>query len=132
MKPVLFEGHDVVLGAPQGWDPETQGECIGLPVMRDKGACISLWELDAEERARIAAGAHLYLQVFSGESQPPVMLHVGRPAEAVTSAPQPLRVRGVGRSAEEPRAIILAMTDVPTDDELRELHDLLRHWRGGA
>lgn len=130
MKPIVFEGHDIVLGAPTGWDAETDGECIGLPIMRDKGACTSCWELTDDERAAIAGGAHLYLRVVSGDSQPPVMLIVGRPPGPVTSAPRPLRVRGIGRVADEPRAVILAMTDIATDDELRALHDLLRHWRG--
>lgn len=80
MKPVLFEGHDVVLGAPQGWDAAKDGECAGLPVMREGGACISCWELTDEERKAIANGAHVYLSVFfaGGETQPPVMLAVGR------------------------------------------------------
>jgi len=78
MKPVLFEGHDVVLGAPKGWDAEKEGECVGLPIMREGGACISCWELTDEERKAIANGGHLWLSVFSGETQPPVMMAVGR------------------------------------------------------
>lgn len=79
MKPVLFEGHDVVLGAPSDWDAERDGPCSGLPVKRDKGRCISCWEPSSEERAAIAAGANIYLSVFSGRTQPPVGLIVGRP-----------------------------------------------------
>lgn len=78
MKPALFEGHDTVLGAPAGWDAEKNGECQGLPIMREKGACLSLWELDAKERMSIACGANVWLQVFSGQTQPPVSLSVGR------------------------------------------------------
>jgi hypothetical protein len=37
----------------------------------------------------------------------------------------PLRVRGVGRVAEEPRALLLALNERPTDDEVRALHDHL-------
>jgi len=80
MKPVRFEGHDVVLGAPKGWDVEKEGECGGLPIMREGGACISCWKLDDKERAAIAAGAHVYLAVISGETQPAVWLSVGRSA----------------------------------------------------
>ncbi len=78
MKPVLFEGHDIVLGAPAGWDAAKHGECQGLPIMRDKGVCASLWELDAKERMSIACGANVWLRVFSGPTQPPVSLSVGR------------------------------------------------------
>lgn len=77
MKPALFEGHDIVLGAPQGWDATKDGECQGLPVMRYKGACVSLWSASHEERAAIASGANIWLHVFSGRTQPPVRLDVG-------------------------------------------------------
>ena len=36
-----------------------------------------------------------------------------------------LRVRGVGRVADEPRALLLALNERPTDDEIRALHDHL-------
>ncbi len=39
------------------------------------------------------------------------------------------RVRGVGRVADEPRALLVMLTTVPTDDQLRELHNFLRDWR---
>jgi len=39
-----------------------------------------------------------------------------------------LRVRGVGRVADEPRALLVLLTDVPTDNQLRELHDYMRDW----
>jgi len=40
-----------------------------------------------------------------------------------------LRVRGVGRVADEPRSLLLALTERPTDDEIRSLHDFIRDWR---
>ncbi len=44
-----------------------------------------------------------------------------------------LRVRGVGRVADEPRALLVMLTGIPTDDDLRSLDDFLRGWplRGG-
>ena len=81
MKPTAFEGHDVVLGAPEGWDAAKNGECAGLPIMRDRGVCTSLWEASHDERAAIASGANIWLHVHSGETQPPVSLSVGRPVE---------------------------------------------------
>lgn len=38
----------------------------------------------------------------------------------------PLRIRGVGRVADEPRALLLTLNERPTDDEIRVLHDHLR------
>lgn len=41
----------------------------------------------------------------------------------------PLRVRGVFRDADEPRSLGIALTDRPTDDDIRSLHDFVREWR---
>jgi len=38
----------------------------------------------------------------------------------------PIRVRGVGRVADEPRALLVMFTDIPTDDEIRQFHDYVR------
>jgi len=45
--------------------------------------------------------------------------------EAPRDISVPLRVRGVGRVADEPRALLLALNERPTDDEIRALHDHL-------
>jgi hypothetical protein len=37
-----------------------------------------------------------------------------------------LRVRGVSRVADEPRALLVMLNGIPTDDDLRSLHDFLR------
>lgn len=44
------------------------------------------------------------------------------------TGPQPLRVRGVGRMADEPRALLVCLTDVPSDHELRSFHDFVEGW----
>ena len=44
----------------------------------------------------------------------------------IGSGPRPLRVRGVGRVADEPRAIMVMLTDIPTDDEMRDIHEYVR------
>ncbi len=44
------------------------------------------------------------------------------------TGPQPLRVRGVGRVEDEPRALLVLLSDVPSDNELRGIHDFLRDW----
>lgn len=63
------------MGAPKGWDPETQGECGVLPVqVTEDGRCISIWMPDPEERAKIARGHPIALSIVGG--QPPVLLSV--------------------------------------------------------
>lgn len=48
-------------------------------------------------------------------------------AEAPKAEPVTLpRVYGVGRDAEYPRALLVDFDRVPTDDELRALHELVR------
>lgn len=49
-------------------------------------------------------------------------------SEAAKRGDRPLRVRGVGRNAGEPRSISVALTGIPNDDEMRDLHDYLREW----
>jgi len=48
--------------------------------------------------------------------------------EAPRDPNEEIRVRGVGRVADEPRAILIALTERPTDDEIRSLHEYLRGW----
>ena len=43
--------------------------------------------------------------------------------EAPRDPAKPIRVRGVGRVADEPRALLLLLTERPTDDEIRALHE---------
>ena len=40
----------------------------------------------------------------------------------------PLRVRGVARVSDEPRAVLVLLTDIASDNQMRELHDFLRDW----
>ena len=40
-----------------------------------------------------------------------------------------LRVRGVGRVADEPRALLVLLSDIPGDDDIRALHEWLVHRR---
>lgn len=51
--------------------------------------------------------------------------HIQAFYEAPRDLSVPLRVRGVGRVADEPRALLLALNERPTDDEIRALHDHL-------
>jgi hypothetical protein len=39
------------------------------------------------------------------------------------------RVRGAGRDLFEPRSVRVALTERPTDDEIRSMHDWMRGWK---
>lgn len=77
MKPAMFRDMTHVLGAPEGWDAEAKGECLGLPVAadREQETLTSCWALEPEEVALIAKGGRVYLTIH-GLCQPPVMLTV--------------------------------------------------------
>jgi len=68
------------LGAPRGWDQQTDGRCGRLPIadaICEAGPVMeSAWEPTPEEIALIAAGAPVILGIF-GEFHPPVYLRVG-------------------------------------------------------
>lgn len=49
--------------------------------------------------------------------------------EAPRDTSRPLKVRGVGRDAGEPRALLVMLTERPTDDDIRSLHEFLRGWK---
>jgi hypothetical protein len=70
------------LGAPKGWDPQIQGQCLTLPVRDEMDLAgprmSSAWLPTPEELAAIAAGAPIHLTVYD-MGHPPVMLTVGEP-----------------------------------------------------
>jgi hypothetical protein len=70
------------LGAPLGWNPETDGPCGHLAIVdmdtTAGPAMMSVWEPTPEEIARIVAGANVRLIVV-GRIHPPVELSVGPP-----------------------------------------------------
>lgn len=69
VKGVNFEGAQTIMGAPPG----QEGRIYGLPVQRVNDAWVSVWKLSDEERAMIAAGGAVELQILS-EVHPPVSL----------------------------------------------------------
>lgn len=40
-----------------------------------------------------------------------------------------IRVRGVGRDLFEPRSVRVALTERPTDDEIKSIHNWMRGWK---
>jgi hypothetical protein len=71
MNPIKLEGAKIY-GAPRDWDPDVDGACIGLPVLENQGAFVSVWKPTATERANIAKGWNIALTCAGG--QPPVLL----------------------------------------------------------
>lgn len=69
-----------MLGAPDGWNPDAHGPCLGLPIrdehLGDMPMMISAWEPTPDELAAIAAGAKVMLRIVGG-GHPPVMVYVG-------------------------------------------------------
>lgn len=72
------------LGAPAGWQPETDGPCGHLAIRdmaTDGGpAMMSVWLPTPDEIVRINAGAAVSLLVL-GVAHPPVSVAVGMPPE---------------------------------------------------
>ena len=68
------------LSAPQGWDKERQGVCVGLAVRDDDTSAghgmTSAWFPTPAEIERIARGAPIYLTII-GDVHPPVAMGVG-------------------------------------------------------
>jgi hypothetical protein len=78
MNPINFDGATIV-GAPKNWDPEKDGECIGLPAQISIGPngmrlITSVWKFTDEERRAIASGQNLALSCVG--AQVPVILTV--------------------------------------------------------
>jgi hypothetical protein len=78
MNPVRFDGAQT-LGAPKGWDPARDGECVGLPVQIVASAnghysYTSVWKFTDEDRAKIARGENLAITCFG--AQVPIALSV--------------------------------------------------------
>jgi hypothetical protein len=64
MIPQYFHGAQRTLEAPQGWDHKVQGECGGLPVMRDGSALVSVWKPSAEELEMLNRGGGVVLSLL--------------------------------------------------------------------
>lgn len=75
------EGANGLLGAPENWNKERDGPCLGLPIRLEVingtlPAMTSAWYPTPEEIGKIVLGAPVLLRVIA-ESHPPVMLDVG-------------------------------------------------------
>jgi hypothetical protein len=74
--PYHFVGQSRVLEAPQGWDHDRDGECIGLPVLIEhQGGVVafkSVWVPTPEQLAQLNGGGAVLLTCLGGQF--PVML----------------------------------------------------------
>ena len=75
MNPAKFEYQTKILERPEGM---TDDECGPLPIYNDGDQCISLWRLSWRERISALIFGRVWLQVLSGNTQPPVALNAAR------------------------------------------------------
>jgi hypothetical protein len=75
MIPKRIHGATRYLGAPKGWNPETDGDCSHLAILDTEGVMISSWEPTPAELKALNAGACVYLQIV-GTGHPPVNIWV--------------------------------------------------------
>jgi hypothetical protein len=102
MKPV-----NVDLVVPQGWSEvvyaKDQPEYIPLPTLKCvDGRAVSRWEPTPEERAKIAAGADVYLTVhtFNQPLQPVLLTVNGAPVEPIPMTAMEVNARAFVEKAE--------------------------------
>lgn len=80
MIPLRIGGTTRYLGKPEGWEPETDGDCAHLAIQDAElptggNVMVSAWEPTPAELEAMKTGAPVYLQVY-GTAHPPVMLWV--------------------------------------------------------
>jgi len=91
MNPATFEHQTQVLVRPADM---TEDECGPLPIYNDGEQCISLWRLSWRERISALIFGKVWLQVLSGETQPPVALTAAKQIFKMDSAQKTERLRG--------------------------------------
>lgn len=72
MTPIIFEGHNMLLGTPKDWDEKTNGPCLTMPVLFANNMYMSVWAPSDAERQLILGGRNIAL--FCINNQPPVLL----------------------------------------------------------
>lgn len=75
MIPAPFPEQNKTLTKPQGMTDE---ECGSLPVYNDGQQSVSCWRLSWRERLTALWHGRVWLQVYSGRTQPPVSLTVAK------------------------------------------------------
>lgn len=73
MKPINFAQANQMLGAPEGWDKDANGECQSLPVMNNGQCIVSCWKPSDEELTELNKGGAVMLMIY-GANQPPIQI----------------------------------------------------------
>jgi hypothetical protein len=77
VKPVEFEGQNLMLNPPDGMQ---RGTCGALPSYRHGQQIMSVWKPSPADIEALKAGAHVCLTVL-GHTHPPVAMHVQKMVE---------------------------------------------------
>jgi hypothetical protein len=72
-KPVGFDQANTVLGPPPG----RADEIDPLFIYRYNGQCVSCWRLSPEELEEVKRTGCIFVNVLSGETQPPILIWAG-------------------------------------------------------
>ncbi len=76
MEAIDFPQSTKTLARPQG---TTEEECGPLNVYSDGEYCVSCWQPDWKDRWRLLFGGKVWLWVWSGFTQPPVIVDTEDP-----------------------------------------------------
>jgi len=82
MKPTAFEHSNQIL-QPSGEQLQKYSENVvitvaPLPVWTNGEQCVSCWRMSLRERLSALLFGRVWLALLSGETQPPVLIQVGR------------------------------------------------------
>lgn len=73
MTPAANELTHITLRAPENWDNDMNGPCVGLPVHYSDGVFYSYWKTTWRERLAVLFGRPIRLSLMH-VTHPPVML----------------------------------------------------------
>ena len=92
MKPTAINGHNNVMGAPQGWDSTKHGDFQHIHIrafkLENMPYAVSAWLPSAAEIAALKRGMPILLTVVGTRSHPVVRLSVGAKADLSPRAEQ--------------------------------------------
>lgn len=79
MLPVRIEGATRILGAPAGWNPQSNGPCCGLAIKDEVVDAMpymtSAWEPTPSDLQALTAGGRVMLRIL-GTGHPPVAMWI--------------------------------------------------------
>ena len=77
MKPVNFKESNIVFG-DNGYRSHAVADIVPLPVMQNSEQIVTRWKLSWTERFEAFSRGHIWLQVLTTKSHPPVCLSTGK------------------------------------------------------